>query len=290
MSDFLDESDDDDDDCVISVADSSSEFEEEEEEERPKRKTPNTPKARNKSVQNVSLSKAPTATINTANTTKEETKKEQPNPSAPLSAKQTPPKKPPSRKRPAPRSIYDANGYDIVVAPSSHSPLENATTKECSLLLQIDEFNHEGGADVDWTSAIGGIIGRLELPHSEQQWLRLDLQGRQYQGYLFPGPTALVMKLTQESSSDDAVLKIEHMTDEFCNLVRRPETTEAASSSSSKLDHYFSYQGDVDVNREGHPPVVADSKDAVSPGGGGGIQRKSPAVARSTKKKRSKKK
>jgi hypothetical protein len=270
---------DSDDERVISVVhDDDSSFEvspvqeedddeyQEEEEERPirrstpvARKTPTTARSLPPPKRPAPLTKKP--------------KEEEPSPSS---------KK---IKRSIKRNIHDADGYDIVVPNYlSEAPRPNTGF---SLLLQMDDEQLSGG--LDWTSAIGGVIGRMELGTSPDHAIVLDLQGQQYQGYLFPGPTACVLSLvTQEEEKDgtgvSSVLRLEHITDEFCNLIRRPKFARVASTS----DNYFQYQGDVDVNREAHSSVPANDDSLTDQTLPSPAQKRlrSQVVARGNKKRR----
>lgn len=198
-----------------------------------------------------------------------------------------PPSSTKKRKRNIKRNIYDADGYDIVV-PNSLLDASQPNS-EFSLLLQMDEDDHRLSGGVDWTSAIGGIIGRMELGTSPDQAIVLDLQGQQYHGYLFPGPTACVLSMIGHEEENDttegtSVLRLDHITDEFCNLIRRPKSDALASTT----DNYFHYPGDVDVNREAHSnvPTNDDSQEDLNLQARVLKTPRSQVVARGNKKKK----
>jgi hypothetical protein len=153
----------------------------------------------------------------------------------------------------------------------------------------MEEDDHRLSGGVDWSSAIGGIIGRMELGTSPDPAIVLDLQGQQYHGYLFPGPTACVLSMVAPEEENDAaegtsVLRLEHITDEFCNLIRRPIPEPAASTS----DNYFHYPGDVDVNREARSNVAANDDSQKEHALQSRVRKhpRSQVVARGNKKKK----
>ena len=144
--------------------------------------------------------------------------------------------KSPKRTKKDPGSLYQSNGYDIVLPPSilehvSSHPNNNVTT----LLIQIDATPtapSTTGTSTSTTSTStsksktnhpptlrmtsGSVIGRLEwvspppmnttasgggaaVPqHPTHNRIKFDYGGTEYMGQIYPGPTAMILSLCSE--------------------------------------------------------------------------------------------
>lgn len=78
----------------------------------------------------------------------------------------------------------------------------------------------------------------------------LDLKGTQYTGKIFPGPTALVLVVTNSTNgAADPYLKVEGITDEFCSLVKTGDAMAKMNAAvQDAMEDYYNYE-DEDVNR-----------------------------------------
>lgn len=109
---------------------------------------------------------------------------------------------------------------------------------DCNLLVQFDpeeatRLEYEGSS---------GAIGRFEAgPHG----IILDLKGRQYQGSLLPGPTAMLVGLSKGKQ-----LRLEGITDEFASLVQTSDVMAKLDAivTGAELDEGYKYV-EENVNR-----------------------------------------
>jgi hypothetical protein len=162
-------------------------------------------------------------------------------------------------------SIYQSDGYDILVRPSILSDVATTTTNhEFSLLIQIDSTNTAAAATttkppIRMTS--GSVMGRLELlpSHHQQNQVKFDYHGTEYIGRVYPGPTAMVLSVFDPPHLHDhggneslaAVLNVDQIVHEFCHVARpHPDHTETTRNvvSIPKVD-YFQYN-DINVNHQ----------------------------------------
>jgi hypothetical protein len=121
---------------------------------------------------------------------------------------------------------------------------------------------------------------------SNMSQIKLDLHGIEYIGQVYPGPTMMVLSIRQESNDDPnevdalilntttgndtfhdqnipnkktsprapkSVLVLEHITNEFCNMIPIPSTNRGTSNNRSSFTmnatNYFQYNDDIDVNK-----------------------------------------
>jgi hypothetical protein len=86
---------------------------------------------------------------------------------------------------------------------------------KATLLCQINDPQLQFYGDT-------GAIGRLSTEESNQT-VTVDLKGRQYSGQICPGPTVMFLNMSQPSnraaSSQQTILKVETVTNEYCPLV-----------------------------------------------------------------------
>uniref|UniRef100_A0A7S3LF37 Uncharacterized protein n=1 Tax=Amphora coffeiformis TaxID=265554 RepID=A0A7S3LF37_9STRA len=109
---------------------------------------------------------------------------------------------------------------------------------ECTVLLQIDP---EDASMLEMEGA-SGAIGRLEV---DGQGVILDMKGRQYQGRIFPGPTALILGTTtpgigrvvdETENNNTQQLKVLGMTDEFVRCVQQGDALDRLSATLEQGD------------------------------------------------------
>lgn len=164
-------------------------------------------------------------------------------------------------------SIYQSDGYDILVRPSILSDVATTTTNhEFSLLIQIDSTNTAAAATTikpPIRKTSGSVMGRLELllpSHHQQNQVKFDYHGTEYIGRVYPGPTAMVVSVVDPAHLHDrdgkneslaAVLNVDQIVHEFCHVARpHPDHTETTRNvvSIPKVD-YFQYN-DINVNHQ----------------------------------------
>lgn len=102
----------------------------------------------------------------------------------------------------------DEDDSFAVVLPTSWMATGQPPPGDCNVLIQVDP---EDAARLDYEGT-SGAIGRFEAGPCG---IILDLKGRQYQGSLLPGPTAMMVALAKGKQ-----LRLEGLTDEFATLVQ----------------------------------------------------------------------
>jgi len=115
------------------------------------------------------------------------------------------------------RKTKKSQSYDVIL-PASLLALRPGTN---SLLVQMDP-QEQKKIDLEFEGS-SGAVGRFEAsPNS----ITLDLKGHQYSGTLHPGPTAMIINLTNkgwdgnsnDKKNDAFVARIESITNEFVAL------------------------------------------------------------------------
>lgn len=85
----------------------------------------------------------------------------------------------------------------------------------------------------------------------------LDIQGTQYAGRIYPGPTAMVLAAVHNNNNgteEPPYFKVEGMTDEFCSLTKIGDAMtqmNAVDAFGARVDtsSYYYHNEDEDVNR-----------------------------------------
>jgi hypothetical protein len=91
----------------------------------------------------------------------------------------------------------------------------------------------------------------------------LDLKGTQYTGSIFPGPTALVLAVINNSDVDP-YLKVEGITDEFCSLVKTGDAMAKMNAAVQQgMVDYYNYE-DEDVNKTAKTDAAEDAAGAIA--------------------------
>jgi hypothetical protein len=95
----------------------------------------------------------------------------------------------------------------------------------------------------------------------------LDLKGCQYQGRIYPGPTALVLSAAKSKSKDDndSMLKVDGITDEFCHLVKIGNGIDMLTAvTHGRVNDLFDKDDDQD-----HKPIASSINTAATRKRGG---------------------
>lgn len=131
---------------------------------------------------------------------------------------------------------------DVVLPPL----IGTGNSGECSLLIQVEP---DDAARLDY-EGVTGAIGRFE---AGDHGIVLDLKGRQYQGSLLPGPTAMLVGLTK-----GGILRVEGITDEFSTLVETQDVMAQMDAivTGAKLDEGYKVV-EENVNRPSKAATAA---------------------------------
>jgi len=167
-------------------------------------------------------------------------------------------------------------GIDVIIPHSLLNKHTGPAKNECTLLVQVDDFNEDNNESSNHHLDFHGESGAIGRFEADEEGVILDLKGYQYRGTIRPGPTAMIVALTR-----DGQFKVEAITDEFVTLDTSTKTNVMAKIGGvvkGDMDEtYMVREENVNANKKKGKQGDGE-KDDEGEGGKKGTKRKATAV------------